>query len=520
MARCRCRDRTDAGRSWPSARARRRRGSPRCRCRDARRSRCTATRSQAVHLQRMARADRDVVEEAKAHGRPRARMVAGRAHRAERIAPFAAHDAIGRRDHGTGGVQRRLVACPGSSRCRVERNSSRALVRWHCNASMVAIAYGARPALRGAAAGARDCRRCGRMPTAISWSLIAASRSGLSGCHEPISWAQQQSGVSGYAVVTPPSTASHCTWLSARMRNRMLKQLHASPRRSAGRSSARTCRSARPDLPAGRRPSADRGHPRASARPRWRTRWPSRSAWSSSASSSPATCCRPTSSAFRSTSARAALRVPPGPDLHAGAARRRNQPRHARRRRARCWKRWKSSQVTADGVTRPLPHPFFVIATQNPLHQVGTFPLPESQLDRFLMRIELGYPDAAAERALLIGEDRREHAARRSAADAWPAELVDRAAGAKQVHTSARCSTTCRRWSRHSRAHRPISRRPVAARRARAAGGGARLGADSTGRDHVVPEDVQTVLPPVAATACAAAATAARRCTASELVRS
>ena len=65
-------------------------------------------------------------------------------------------------------------------------------------------------------------------------------------------------------------------------------------------------------------------------------------------------------------------------------------------------------QVTTEGETRRLPQPFFVIATQNPSYQVGTFPLPESQLDRFLMRIELGYPDADAERALLQGEDRRD----------------------------------------------------------------------------------------------------------------
>ncbi len=64
-------------------------------------------------------------------------------------------------------------------------------------------------------------------------------------------------------------------------------------------------------------------------------------------------------------------------------------------------------QVTVEGQTRPLPEPFFVIATQNPFHQVGTFPLPESQLDRFLMRIDLGYPDGAAERELLRGRDRR-----------------------------------------------------------------------------------------------------------------
>src|SRR5574343_1977442 len=65
------------------------------------------------------------------------------------------------------------------------------------------------------------------------------------------------------------------------------------------------------------------------------------------------------------------------------------------------------NQVSIDGVARPLPQPFFVIATQNPLHQVGTYPLPESQLDRFLMCISLGYPDRASERALLAGEDRR-----------------------------------------------------------------------------------------------------------------
>ena len=65
-------------------------------------------------------------------------------------------------------------------------------------------------------------------------------------------------------------------------------------------------------------------------------------------------------------------------------------------------------QVTAEGETRPLPSPFFVIATQNPYDQVGTHALPESQLDRFLMRITLGYPDRASERALLGGADRRD----------------------------------------------------------------------------------------------------------------
>ncbi|MDO9002729.1 MAG: MoxR family ATPase [Aquabacterium sp.] len=65
-------------------------------------------------------------------------------------------------------------------------------------------------------------------------------------------------------------------------------------------------------------------------------------------------------------------------------------------------------QVSVEGETRPLPSPFFVIATQNPSEQLGTHPLPESQLDRFAMRLSLGYPDPASERALLMGEDRRE----------------------------------------------------------------------------------------------------------------
>ena len=65
-------------------------------------------------------------------------------------------------------------------------------------------------------------------------------------------------------------------------------------------------------------------------------------------------------------------------------------------------------QVTIDGQTRALPEPFFVIATQNPHDQIGTFPLPESQLDRFLMRVELGYPPGEAEQALLAGQERRQ----------------------------------------------------------------------------------------------------------------
>jgi MoxR-like ATPase len=65
-------------------------------------------------------------------------------------------------------------------------------------------------------------------------------------------------------------------------------------------------------------------------------------------------------------------------------------------------------RISVDGMTYDLPEPFFVVATQNPQQAVGTFPLPESQLDRFLMRIELGVPDRTSERAMLLGMDRRE----------------------------------------------------------------------------------------------------------------
>ncbi|MDB5895829.1 MAG: family ATPase, partial [Rhodoferax sp.] len=92
-------------------------------------------------------------------------------------------------------------------------------------------------------------------------------------------------------------------------------------------------------------------------------------------------------------------------------------------------------QVTVEGSTRPLPTPFFVIATQNPMDQLGTFALPESQLDRFLMCLSLGYPDAAAERALLMGEDRRSML-KHLAAAMQPEELAAAQLGLRQIHAS------------------------------------------------------------------------------------
>src|SRR5881409_4477148 len=92
-------------------------------------------------------------------------------------------------------------------------------------------------------------------------------------------------------------------------------------------------------------------------------------------------------------------------------------------------------QVSVEGETRALPKPFFVIATQNPGDQLGTYPLPESQLDRFLMCITLGYPDARSERELLAGQDRREAVARLQPV-MTPPELVEAMQEVRRVHVS------------------------------------------------------------------------------------
>ena len=92
-------------------------------------------------------------------------------------------------------------------------------------------------------------------------------------------------------------------------------------------------------------------------------------------------------------------------------------------------------QVTVEGRTYPLPQPFFVIATQNPAHQIGTFPLPESQVDRFLMRIELGYPSRQAERELLSGQPRHVLIDELPVA-LLPTQLADLQQAADQVHVS------------------------------------------------------------------------------------
>jgi MoxR-like ATPase len=154
-------------------------------------------------------------------------------------------------------------------------------------------------------------------------------------------------------------------------------------------------------------------------------------------------------------------------------------------------------QVTADGVTRDLPQPFFVIATQNPTNQIGTFQLPESQLDRFLMCLALGYPDAAAERALLLGEDRR--TLLRSMPTAMqPAELIVAQAALRQIHTSAGLIDYIQALAHASRQN-GLFAEGMSPRAAIALLQAARAWAALEGRNHVIPEDVQAVLVPVVA---------------------
>ena len=149
-------------------------------------------------------------------------------------------------------------------------------------------------------------------------------------------------------------------------------------------------------------------------------------------------------------------------------------------------------QVTSEGRTRKLPEPFFVIATQNPSEQIGTFPLPESQLDRFLMRIELGYPDAAAERELLAGRDRRALLAELPAG-LTPAELVGYQQQIETLHVSPALLDYVQELLALSRQ----SDRFVAGLSPRAGLGllrAARAWAFLEQREHVLPEDIQAVL--------------------------
>jgi MoxR-like ATPase len=154
-------------------------------------------------------------------------------------------------------------------------------------------------------------------------------------------------------------------------------------------------------------------------------------------------------------------------------------------------------QVTAEGQTRALPAPFFVLATQNPREQAGTNALPESQMDRFLMRLSLGYPDAASERQLLAGLDSRR------AIEAMPAvmsalQLADAQQAAMRVHASDALLDYVQRITAASRSGQWFAQ-GISPRAAISLLRAAKAFAYLAGRDFVNPDDVKAVAVPVMA---------------------
>jgi MoxR-like ATPase len=152
-------------------------------------------------------------------------------------------------------------------------------------------------------------------------------------------------------------------------------------------------------------------------------------------------------------------------------------------------------QVSVDGVTYALPEPFFVVATQNPHEQIGTYGLPESQLDRFLMRVSLGYPDPAAERRVLLQGERRE-LLHDLPSVLGPSEVLLLQRESRSVHVSAPLLDYLQALVARTRAQLPLGLSPRAAQGLlRAAQAWALLAGDKA----VLPEHVQTVFPAIAA---------------------
>ena len=152
-------------------------------------------------------------------------------------------------------------------------------------------------------------------------------------------------------------------------------------------------------------------------------------------------------------------------------------------------------QVTVDGQTYPLAAPFFVIATQNPIYQIGTYPLPESQLDRFLLRIELGYPDPALERELMTGQDRRDLLATVSPVLS-PQQLLLMQTMVPGVHASDALLDYVQAIVRFTR-ESPHFESGLSPRAAIALLRAAQAWALIHGHEGVLPEDVQAILPGV-----------------------
>jgi len=160
-------------------------------------------------------------------------------------------------------------------------------------------------------------------------------------------------------------------------------------------------------------------------------------------------------------------------------------------------------QVSMDGQTRKLPDPFFVIATQNPVEQIGAYPLPESQLDRFLAAIELGYPNAEAERELLISGDRRAQLADLPAL-CDPPTLAQWQRDAAEIHVAPALLDYVQALLAASRGHLAGAKGDAGARRGLSPRAGLMLIAATRakalihGRDMALPEDLQAVFPAVA----------------------
>jgi MoxR-like ATPase len=154
-------------------------------------------------------------------------------------------------------------------------------------------------------------------------------------------------------------------------------------------------------------------------------------------------------------------------------------------------------QVSVDLTTFRLPEPFFVVATQNPHEQLGTFALPESQLDRFLMRVSLGYPDAASERRLLQGDEPREQLAQ-MAPTLDPAAILGMQQAVRRVHRSAPLLDYVQRLVEHTRKRGDL-KLGLSPRAALGLLHAAQAHAFIAGRDTALPEDIQAVLPAVVA---------------------
>lgn len=152
-------------------------------------------------------------------------------------------------------------------------------------------------------------------------------------------------------------------------------------------------------------------------------------------------------------------------------------------------------QVTVEGKTYDLPEPFFVIATQNPTHQIGTYPLPESQLDRFLMCIQLGFPNYTAERELLTGQDRRSLIQTQSI-QFTPEQLQSMQQNVSKIHVSDALLDYLQSLINYTR-ESPDYSCGLSPRAGIAILTAAKAWAFMDNRDAVLPEDIQTVLAPV-----------------------